>query len=47
MNVPRSWWDLEVANGDSTPQTSITTPHFDYNPWQQWNTPWQHLYPGD
>lgn len=21
-------------------------PHWDYNPWTDWNSPWQHIYPG-
>jgi hypothetical protein len=46
-NVPRSWWDPEGGEWRFHPADKYHDPHWDYNPWQQWNTPWQHLYPGD
>ena len=46
-NVPRSWWDPEGGEWRFHPADKYHDPHFDYNPWQQWNNPWQHLYPGD
>jgi hypothetical protein len=46
-NVPRAWWDPEGGEWRFHPEDKWHDPHWDYNPWEQWNTPWQHLYPGD
>jgi hypothetical protein len=46
-NVPRSWWDPEGGEWRFHPADKRHDPHWDYNPWEQRNHPWQHLYPGD
>lgn len=45
--VGMDWWDPEGGEWRYHPADKYHAPHWDYNPWTQWNTRWQHLYPGD
>jgi RHS repeat-associated protein len=45
-DVPRSWWDSQGGEWRWHPiDSSHPVPHWDYNPWTQWNNPWQRIYP--
>jgi len=44
-NVPRSWWDPNGVEWRFHPEDRWHDPHWDVNPWEEWNTSWQHLYP--
>jgi RHS repeat-associated protein len=46
-NVPRSWWDPQGGEWRFHPADKYHDPHWDYNPWRQWNNPWQRVHPGD
>jgi hypothetical protein len=36
----------KVASGASMRLTKWHNTHWEYNPWTQWNSPWEHIYPG-
>jgi hypothetical protein len=45
-NVGNDWWNPEGGEWRYHPLDKYHDPHWDYNPWTQWNSLWQHLYPG-
>jgi RHS repeat-associated protein len=46
-NVGMDWWDPKGGEWRYHPADKYHDPHFDYNSWTQWNSPWQHLYEGN
>jgi RHS repeat-associated protein len=48
-DIPENhWWDPEGGEWRwHAADKWHDTGHWDYNPWDQWNSPWQHLYPED
>jgi hypothetical protein len=45
-NVGKDSWDPEGGEWRYHPADKYHDPHWDHNPWTNWNKPWQHLYPG-
>ncbi|MFM8872236.1 MAG: Hint domain-containing protein [Phycisphaerales bacterium] len=40
------WWDPDGGEWRwHSPDKHHATPHWDYNPWETWNSPWQNIYP--
>jgi hypothetical protein len=40
------WWDPDGGEWRWHPQDRHhPTPHWDYNPWETWNSPWKNIYP--
>lgn len=42
----KHWWDPAGGEWRYHGADKWHEPHWDYNPWSQWNSPWQHIYPG-
>ena len=40
------WWDPNMGEWRwHPPDQWHETGHWDYNPWTEWNSPWQNVYP--
>jgi hypothetical protein len=45
-SIPENhWWDPSGGEWRHHPADKWHDPHWDYNPWTEWNSPWQHIYP--
>lgn len=41
-----TWWDDQGGEWRwHAPDAYHPDAHWDYNPWDQWNSPWQHIPP--
>ncbi|MCA4135320.1 DUF6531 domain-containing protein [Arthrobacter sp. M4] len=43
----KHWYDPRGGEWRNHPADKWHDSHWDYNPWTEWNSPWQHIYPGE